>query len=102
MIIFKLTQVVSCQSGVRKENDVLLDYLEFRNSLQQVACWKLQEFEPTLEGGAFGRRLQVLRSNPQQLSNYLSHLIRFVIKKDFLKFTVLYDLQEFIMDIAQP
>ena len=78
MILHVHIQVVSCQAGVRKENGVLVDYLEFRNSLQQIACWKLLEFEPTLEGDAFGRRLQVLRSNPQQLSIYLSHLIRYI------------------------
>lgn len=68
--------MVSCQAGIRKEKDVAVDYLEFRNNMQQVANWKLEEFEPTLEGGEFGRRLQMLRSNPQQLCIYLNHLIR--------------------------
>ena len=57
-------------------NDVATDYLEFRNKLQQAANWKLAEFEPMLEGGEFGRKLQLLRTSPQQLCIYLNHLMR--------------------------
>ena len=69
-------QIVATQAGVRKVKDVPFDYIEFRNKLHQNANWKMDEFEPTLESGDFGRRLQLLRENPQQLSIYLNHLIR--------------------------
>jgi hypothetical protein len=77
---------VSCEAGVLNEKDCRTDYLEFKNTIQQVARWKMNEFEPTLEGGDFGRRLQVLRSNPQQLCIYLNHLLRYYYKDLFLFF----------------
>ena len=67
---------MSCQAGVRQENGAAVDYFEFRNSQQQVANWQVEEFEPTLEGGEFGRQLQLMHDNPQQLSIYFNHLIR--------------------------
>ena len=91
---------MSCQSGVRKENGVRVDYMEFRNNKQQVTNWQLEEFEPTLDGGDFGRRLQILRSNPQQLCIYLNHLIRYLLHSKFCLFINIdyIELQEFILE----